>query len=295
MKGRIVKGIAGFYYVHVEGKGIFECRARGILRRKEIRPLVGDEVLLVEVEDTDRPGLSGHIEEILPRKNQMIRPAVANVDQMLIVFACAYPEPDFNLIDRMLVSAGTYGVAVIICFNKSDLADEAGMNSLRETYETAGCGICFTSVCTMDGFDGLYRILEGKTTVLSGPSGVGKSSMINKLVPEARMETGDLSRRIERGKQTTRHTELFPLAHNGYIMDTPGFSSVFLPEIEKEELAGYFPEFDRFFEGCRFRGCAHLEEPGCAVKAAVEEGLIPASRYDNYKLFYEELKNRRKY
>lgn len=292
MQGKIVKGIAGFYYVHVAESGIYECKAKGIFRSQGMKPLVGDNVELTILDEAEK---TGNIEKILPRKNELIRPAVANVDQALVIFAAAKPKPNFNLLDRFLISMSFQKVPVIICFNKQDMVSEEELRMLRDTYESAGYELHFTSALQQRGVEELRQILQGKTTTVAGPSGVGKSSLINILQPEAEMETGAISEKIERGKHTTRHSELFALDEESYIFDTPGFSSVFLPDLEKEELREYFPEFAEYEPYCRFQGCVHIHEPGCGVKEALEEKKISPIRYENYKLLYEELKNKRRY
>ena len=292
MQGKIVKGIAGFYYVHVAESGIYECKAKGAFRNQKVKPLVGDNVRL-EVLDEEQK--KGNIEEILPRKNELIRPAVANIDQALVIFAAAKPKPNFNLLDRFLILMQYQKVPAVVCFNKQDMVDAEELQLLKNTYESAGYQVIFTSAAKEEGIQAVRDLLKGKTTTVAGPSGVGKSSLINLLSPEAEMETGDISRKIERGKHTTRHSELFALDENTFICDTPGFSSIYLPEMEKEELGIYFPEFAKYEPFCRFQGCAHIHEPGCGVKEALEEKKISPIRYDNYKLLYEELKDKRRY
>ena len=292
MQGKIVKGIAGFYYVHVAESGIYECKAKGAFRNQKVKPLVGDNVRL-EVLDEEQK--KGNIEEILPRKNELIRPAVANIDQALVIFAAAKPKPNFNLLDRFLILMQYQKVPAVVCFNKQDMVDAEDLQLLKNTYESAGYQVIFTSAAKEEGIQAVRDLLKGKTTTVAGPSGVGKSSLINLLSPEAEMETGDISRKIERGKHTTRHSELFALDENTFICDTPGFSSIYLPEMEKEELGIYFPEIAEYEPFCRFQGCAHIHEPGCGVKEALEEKKISPIRYDNYKLLYEELKDKRRY
>ena len=291
MQGKIVKGIAGFYYVHVAESGIYECKAKGAFRNQKVKPLVGDNVRL-EVLDEEQK--KGNIEEILPRKNELIRPAVANIDQALVIFAAAKPKPNFNLLDRFLILMQYQKVPAVVCFNKQDMVDAEELQLLKNTYESAGYQVIFTSAAKEEGIQAVRDLLKGKTTTVAGPSGVGKSSLINLLSPEAEMETGDISRKIERGKHTTRHSELFALDENTFICDTPGFSSIYLPEMEKEELGIYFPEIAEYEPFCRFQGCAHIHEPGCGVKEALEEKKISPIRYDNYKLLYEELKDKRR-
>lgn len=290
--GKIIKGIAGFYYVHVEQEGVYECRAKGIFRKSGEKPLVGDNV---RIEILSRDEMEGNLVEILPRKNVLIRPAVSNVDQALVIFAAAKPKPNFNLLDRFLVMMAWQGVDTVICFNKKDIASQEEETELRRIYSDAKSKVLFTSAREEEGIEEIREILKGKTTTVAGPSGVGKSSLINLLVPEAKMETGEISHKIDRGRHTTRHSELFYVEADTYIMDTPGFSSLILPDMEKEDLKDCFAEFKDYEDGCRFKGCMHLNEPDCAVKKAVEEGQISLRRYTSYQELFEELKNRRKY
>jgi ribosome biogenesis GTPase / thiamine phosphate phosphatase len=292
MEGKIIKGIAGFYYVHVKQQGVYECKAKGVFRNQKIKPLVGDNV---SIDIIDEKEMKGNIVDVLERTNQLIRPAVANVDQALVIFATADPNPNFNLLDRFLILMLSQDVETIICFNKKDIVSENELKLLEETYIKCGYKVIFTSTFTEDGLTTLQELLKDKTTVLAGPSGVGKSSIINSVQPEANMETGSISEKIKRGKHTTRHSELFYVEGNTFIMDTPGFSSLYITDIEKEELKDYFIEFHEYEDQCRFNGCAHLNEPGCGVKQALEEGKISNIRYENYKLLYEELKNKKKY
>lgn len=292
MQGKIVKGISGFYYVHVVESGIYECKAKGIFRQQKMKPLVGDDV---EIDIISEEKKTGNVTAILPRKNALIRPAVANVDQALLIFAAASPNPNFNLLDRFLVMMGRQDVPVILCFNKCDLITEEQQQEIASIYEASGCKILFVSAKKELGLKKLQEILEGKTTTVAGPSGVGKSSLINLLAPEACMETGEISKKIERGRHTTRHAELIQLKGDGYIMDTPGFSSLYLPEMEKEELQDCYPEFAAFEPYCRFQGCSHISEPDCGVKEALSEGKIHPVRYENYCQLYGELKDRKKY
>lgn len=291
MQGRIIKGIGGFYYVHTPS-GVYECRAKGIFRKDNKKPLPGDEVRIAVLDETAK---TGNLEEILPRKSSLIRPAVANVDQAMVIFALVSPKPNFNLLDRFLVMMEKQGIPSVLCFNKKDLADEAVLEEVKERYRESGYPVLFVSAAKKEGIDEVRRLLRGKTTTVAGPSGVGKSSLINLLQSSVQMETGAISEKIERGKHTTRHTELMWVEEDTYILDTPGFSSVDLYGIEKEELGCYFPEIAACGDGCRFVGCAHLAEPDCSVKQALAEGKISAGRYENYKLLYEELKNNRKY
>ena len=292
MRGKIIKGIAGFYYVDVVESGVYECKAKGVFRKEKKKPLVGDNV---EIEVLDEKEREGNLIHILPRKNELIRPASANVDQALVVFAVTKPSPHLHLLDRFLIMMEQAGIPVILCFNKEDLGTEEQIGALKEIYRDCGCRLLFSSAKEETNISGIRELLEGKTTVIAGPSGVGKSSLINLLHPQANMETGSVSRKIQRGRHTTRHAELFALGENSYIMDTPGFSSLYVSDLEKEELKYYFPEFAPYEGNCRFQGCDHIHEPDCAVKKAVEEGKIHRSRYDNYRAFYEELKEQRRY
>ena len=291
MKGKIIKGIAGFYYVHTE-KGIFECKAKGVFRKEKVKPLVGDNV---EIELLDEGQLLGNIKAILPRKNALIRPASANIDQALVIFAAAKPKPNFNLLDRFLIMMEYQDVPVTICFNKKDLLEESEIEEFAGVYKKCGYSVLYTSAEKEEGIRELHALLDGKTTAVAGPSGVGKSSLVNRLQPNVQMETGSISRKIERGKHTTRHSEIIPIAADTYIMDTPGFSTLYIPGFEKEDLQEFYPEFKEYEPYCRFKGCSHINEPDCGVKEALAEGNISPLRYENYKLLYEELKDVKKY
>ncbi len=292
MQGKIVKGISGFYYVFVAGTGIYECKAKGAFRKEGMKPLVGD---LVEIAVLDEDKKLGSIEKILPRSIELIRPAVANIDFALVIFAAAKPQPNLNLLDRFLCMMEYRHVPSVICFNKCDLVDEEEKVRLSAIYEAAGYKILFVSAKYKENLEQLEAVLQGKTAAVAGPSGVGKSSLVNALQDEYHMETGDISRKIERGKNTTRHTQVIPINDDTFIMDTPGFSSMDLPEMEKEDLWKCYPEFVPYEKNCRFIGCSHITEPDCGVKEALDEGKISAERYKNYCLIYEEMKNIRKY
>lgn len=292
MQGKIIKGIGGFYYIHTPGMGVYECKAKGIFRNQRVKPLVGDNVSIDILDEKEK---KGNIMEICNRKNQLIRPAVSNVDQAMVIFAAAKPAPNLNLLDRFLISMKKEDIETIVCFNKMDIVTEKEISRLRDIYHLGGYHVLFTSACMDEGVTVMTEQLQGKTTVLAGPSGVGKSSLINRIKPEANMETGEISARIERGKHTTRHSELFLLNEDTYIMDTPGFSSLHIEDIEKEDLKNFFPEFADYEEGCRFRGCIHINEPGCQVKEALNQGGISKIRYDNYVSLYNEIKDKRKY
>lgn len=292
MNGKIIKGIAGFYYVHIVHSGIYECKAKGVFRNKKIKPLVGDNV---EIEVLDEEKKVGNIVKIFDRENELIRPAVSNISQALVVFAIADPMPNLNLLDRFLVMMEKNNIETIICFNKTDLVSEEEIIKYRNIYVNAGYHVMFTSIKDNVGIDDIRRVIEGKTTAFAGPSGVGKSSLLNALIPEANSRTGEISEKIKRGKHTTRHTEIFNVEEDTYLMDTPGFSSLYVNDFEKEELQEYFREFKVYNNTCRFVGCAHINEPDCEVKRAVEEGIISKLRYENYHLMYDEINNKRKY
>ncbi len=291
MQGKIIKGIAGFYYVDVVESGIYECKAKGIFRKEKMKPLVGDNV---EIEVLDEEEKTGNLIRILPRKNQLIRPAVANVDQAMVIFAVRQPDPNYVLLDRFLITMEQQDIPVIICFNKSDLAEEKELEQMCRIYGKCGYQILVTSAFQEEGISQVRKILEGRTTVVAGPSGVGKSSLTNLLQEKINMETGEISKKLKRGKHTTRHSQLITVGEQTYLMDTPGFSSLFVEGIEKEELRLYFPEFREYEGNCRFQGCVHVHEPGCCVKEAVEKGKISSQRYENYVSLYEELKEKEK-
>ncbi len=292
MQGKIIKGIAGFYYVYVEGNGIYECKAKGIFRKNHVKPLVGDDVIM---DVLDAGAMTGNIRQILPRRSALIRPAVANVDQALVIFAIVKPNPNFNLLDRFLIRMERQKLPTMICFNKQDIASGQEKEMLRRSYETCGYQVLFISALENEGVEQVRELLKGRTTTVAGPSGVGKSSLINKLAPGANMQTGEISAKIERGKHTTRHSEIIALGEETYIVDTPGFTSLDISEITKEELGQYYPEFIKYEPYCKFRGCAHINEPSCGVKDAVAEGRISRVRYENYKVLYQELKELKRY
>ena len=290
MEGKIIRGVGGFYYVHAKGT-VYECRAKGIFRKDGVRPLPGDLVEIAVLDETEK---KGNLERILPRKNELIRPAVANVDQAMVIFAFDSPKPNFNLLDRFLVSMEQKGIPPVILFNKLDLAREGQREEIVGRYAPAGYRLLFVSAAQEKGMEEVRVALYGNTTTVAGPSGVGKSSLINRLQSEQLLQTGEVSEKIERGRHTTRHTQLLFVEEDTYILDTPGFSSIELYGIQKEGLGDFFPEIASRADGCRFAGCSHLTEPDCAVRKALEEGKISADRYENYRLFYEELKGRKK-
>ncbi len=292
MTGKITKGIAGFYYVHGEDGVLYECKAKGVFRKDGIKPLVGDDVGISVLDEEKK---LGNLEEIMPRKSELLRPAAANIDLVLVVFAAAKPTPNFNLLDRFLIRMELEKIPVAIGFNKCELVTEAQLSAMKEVYISAGYPVYCFSVKEQTGLDELDILLKGKTTAFAGPSGVGKSSLMNYLCPQAEMETGDVSRKIERGRHTTRHAELFVLRQDSYVMDTPGFSSLYVNEIEAQDLWMYFPEMTEAEKECRFTGCCHMEEPDCGVKKRVASGEIAKQRYESYRQLYTELSNIKRY
>ena len=292
MTGKIIKGIGGFYYVVCENGVTYECKAKGVFRNRKIKPLVGDNV---EIEILDAEKNLGNIEDILPRFNWLNRPAVANVDQTVIIFAVSAPAPNFNLLDRFLINMEQHEVPTIICFNKIDLEGFRQSEDICRSYTKSGYEVLFISAESGYGINTLEAVIKGKTTVFAGPSGVGKSSTLNSFFPDANVQTGGLSEKIQRGKHTTRHSELMFVDDDTYIMDTPGFSSLYTEGIEAEDLKLYFPEIAAYTGTCKFNMCNHISEPGCLVKEAVGDGRISKMRYDDYVMIYNELKEKRKW
>lgn len=295
MKGKIIKGVGGFYYIHLHDNRVFECKAKGVFRNQGIKPSVGDDV---EIDVIDDAALQGSIVNILPRKNKLVRPAVSNVDQAVIIFALSNPEPNYNLLDRFLIMMEQQGVETIICLNKADIADANEAARIREIYEACGYKVFVTTTYAADdtsGIDGLRESIKGRTTVFAGPSGVGKSSLLNVMQPDAQAKTGAVSDKIKRGKHTTRHSELMYVCEDTFIMDTPGFSSLYVENVEPDALKEYYNEFASYSEQCRFHGCLHINEPDCGVKQALADKLISPRRYDNYRQIYEELKSKRRW
>ena len=292
MTGKIIKGIGGFYYVVCENGITYECKAKGVFRNRKIKPLVDDNV---EIEILDEEKNLGNIEDILPRFNWLNRPAVANVDQTVIIFAVSAPAPNFNLLDRFLINMEQHEVSTVICFNKVDLEGFRQSEDICRSYTKSGYEVLFISAESGYGIDVLEAVIKGKTTVFAGPSGVGKSSTLNSLFPDANVQTGGLSEKIQRGKHTTRHSELMFVDDDTYIMDTPGFSSLYTEGIEAEDLKLYFPEIAAYTGTCKFNMCNHISEPGCLVKKAVSDGRISKMRYDDYVMIYNELKEKRKW
>ena len=280
MKGTIIKGIGGFYYVKASDN-VYECKARGVFRKKRITPTIGD---VVEIETS---GEKGSIVDILDRRSYLVRPPVANIDTMLLVVAAAAPEPSLFLIDKMLVNAEINNIHPVLCINKTDLEKR---NDIKKLYENAGYEVFCVSAEKNKGTDKLKKYLSGRTTAFAGLSGVGKSSLLS-IITEDTLETGDVSEKIQRGRHTTRHVELFELNNGGFVLDTPGFSSLELEGIKADELWEYFPEMRNHRDECRFRGCSHINEPDCVIKNKVESGEIAPTRYESYTQLYKQLKS----
>ena len=291
VKGKIIKGIGGFYYV-ASGSALYECRAKGAFRKEGLKPLVGDDC---EIDVIDPEKNTGNVRDILPRKNSLFRPEVANVDMILIIFAVKDPDPSLNLLDRFLINLEKEKLPCVIAFNKEDIDTDSLGAEFVSVYKKAGYDARLISARTGEGFEELEKILKGKTTALAGPSGAGKSSTINRLSGKEISETGEISKKISRGKNTTRHSELFMISDDTYICDTPGFTSFENRDVTEENLWTYYPEFARFEKDCRFAGCSHVYEKECGIKSGVENGEIPRIRYENYCRIYEELASRKKY
>ncbi len=281
LQGIIFKGIGGFYYIKAENGLVYECKARGIFRKEKIKPMIGDRVKIEIIDEAH-----GNIEKIMDRKSQLIRPPVSNIDLLVVVVATTNPNPDFYFLDKLLVMAEARGISPAICINKTDISSA---DEIKKIYKNTNYPIFEASAKNNILSPELYDYLEGKTTAFAGLSGVGKSSLLNLLVDDE-LETGAISDKIQRGKHTTRHVELFELKNGGYVLDTPGFSSFEAEIMTPQELCGYFPEMREFLNGCRFNGCAHINEPDCEVKNAVSKGVISQSRYESYCKMYDVLK-----
>lgn len=287
--GKILKGIGGFYYVKTADGEIIECKARGKFRNVSLKPYCGDNVM-IDISDG-----KGTVSEILPRTNAFIRPPVANIDAMIIVMSCANPKPDCTFVDKMLAICAANGVDAAICLTKTDIGDKDEISDFESVYRSAGYEVY--RVCNLDGSgdtDKIRAMLGGKTTAFAGFSGVGKSSLLNNIMGEYVMHTGSVSERLGRGKHTTRHVELVEFG-GGYVVDTPGFGSLELIDIEPDNLKDCFSEFAQYEDKCRFADCLHLGTKWCGVYDAVCDGHIAQSRYDNYKNFYKLLKDKKEW
>ena len=288
-EGTIIKGYSGFYYVAFDGE-LYECSLRGKNRQKKVKFLPGDKVLFRIGKGVDDDTRGGAIEELVPRKNELVRPPVANLDQLVILSALADPAPDLRLIDRLTVFAQWNEVTPVLCFNKADLVTKEAQEKLAEIYAPTGFPVVLCSTVPGEGIEEVKAMLHGKFSVLAGNSGVGKSSLMNAISDRWQLATGQVSEKLGRGRHTTRHVELFQLDQNTLLADTPGFSTLTLPEdLKREELSRLFPEFLARLSDCRFATCMHKNEPDCAVKEALTNGEVAQSRYDNYLAFLEEV------
>lgn len=290
-KGIIVKGIGGFYYIK-HNENIYECKARGKFRNMKVTPLVGDYVKFSFDENTGQ----GAIEEIYDRSVELIRPPVANVEQAIIVFALKNPDPNLRLLDKILVMSEYHNLKLKICINKVDLGDDDLLNDIIQIYRHTGYEIIPCSTKQNIGIEKIKEVLNDRISVFAGPSGVGKSSILNKVQSGLELKTGELSAKIKRGKHTTRHSELLQLDFGGWVVDSPGFTSLNIDYIELEELSDLFPEFIDYKDDCKFANCLHINEPNCAVKEALKMGKINSNRYNNYVEFFKQIgdvKNRR--
>ncbi len=287
VSGRIIKGVGGLYTVDTE-ETLYQGKARGIFRKDNIKPCIGD---FVEINILDEDTKECAIEKILPCKNKLIRPSVSNIDQVFIVFSAKSPDPNLDLLDRFIIMAEDVDMEVIIIINKIDLVTKNDLKKIYDIYSSIGYNLFFVSTYDNSGIDNIKNLLHNKVSVFAGPSGVGKSSIINLIMPNANMETGELSKKIQRGKHTTRHVELLKI-NNGYLVDSPGFTSLFLESLEKEELQYLFKEFLPFIENCKYNNCTHIKENVCGIKAEVGKSINEV-RYKRYVSFYNEILNRR--
>ena len=285
MEGIIIKGIGGFYYIKTD-EGIIDCKARGKFRYNSLKPMVGDRVT-IKVENG-----KGVIEDIHERSSELIRPTVANVTQAFVVFAIKNPDINLDLLNRFLTLCEYNDIHAVVCLNKEDLCTDEEKENLKELINDIGYEVLFINAKEGKGFDALKERLEHNITVLCGPSGAGKSTLLNSFIDREHMETGSVSEKIGRGKHTTRHSELIDV-DNGYLVDTPGFTTLDVTFIDRDSLKYCFPEFNDYNNLCKFNGCNHYKEPKCAVKEAVEEGKINKLRYEFYIKTLEEIINRR--
>ena len=290
MRGRIVKALSGFYYVETD-TGVYECRARGLFKNDGIKPYVGDEV---EMEITHEQDMEGFVTEIYERKNSFIRPPIANVDQFAIVVAATKPKPNTETLDKFLVMAENAGTDITLLITKVDIDKKDSAGRLKEIYGDI-YPVYTINARTGQGMENLEEVLKGKKTAFAGASGVGKSTLLNRLHPKANASVGMVSEKTKRGRHTTRHVELYEMDFGGYIFDTPGFTSFDILEASEEELQHLFPEMRDYIGKCRFDNCRHLEEPDCAVRQAFEEGKINESRYASYRAQLENIKERDSY
>lgn len=288
LRGKIIKGIAGTYTVKADNDIEYACKAKGAFRKDGIKPVIGDNVVIDIISEESR---DGNIVEILPRSNAMIRPAVANIDMALIVAALKSPDPNFLMLDKLILHFKQQGIPIIMCFNKEDIASKDSVSEYSDLYINSGVKVVVISAGNNQGIDELRGLLKGKTTCIAGPSGVGKSTIINALQDNVLMETGEISEKLKRGKHTTRHSEIIPINHDTYIIDTPGFTSIDVFNISHDNLKDYYDDFKPYDE-CYFTPCSHIHEPNCGVRNALSEGKINKVRYENYCHIYDELKKK---
>ncbi len=289
LEGIIIKGIAGFYYVSTT-EGIFECKARGKFRIDNVSPMVGDRVIIQIIDTKD---FTGSVYKILPRKNELIRPKVSNIDQVIIVFAATNPKLNFDLLDKFILIIEKQNIEIVICINKIDIDKNNILETVKQIYANTGYPVIGTSTKEQIGIDILKNYLSDKVNVFAGPSGVGKSSLLNKLDSKLEFKTGEISTKISRGKHTTRHAELVKFERGGYIVDSPGFTSLYIEDIEPEDLQYYFKEFQPFIGKCKFNPCSHIHEPDCDILEQLGK-TIPYQRYEHYKAIYEQLQLQKK-
>ena len=288
MEGKIIKGIGGFYYIKICNGDIIECKARGKFRHNVMKPLVGDNVRIT-VENN-----KGVIEDIHKRTTELTRPTVSNVTLALVVFSVKNPEINFDLLYKFLVLCESKGIKSIVCLNKVDLISEKEKEEIKAQINDIGYEALFIEAKTGKGLESIKEVMGGNITVFCGPSGVGKSTLINKLSGNIHMEIGDISKKLKKGKHTTRHSELIEI-QDGYIVDTPGFQTLDISHINKEELMDFFPEFENYNTMCKYTGCLHYKEPNCAVKEALKENKIKEKRYEFYIKSLEQIMKGRKY
>lgn len=288
-EGIILKGVGGFYEVLDDGgDALYTCRVRGIHRKEGgITPLIGDRVTFEIIDEKKK---EGRIDRILERRNYFVRPPVANIDQLAIVISVVSPSPDFMLVDKLLITCVSKDVKPLIIINKADLDTDNEIEIIKNAYKNTGFPILVLSKLFPNRYENLHKYLAGNITAFAGQSGVGKSTILNAVLKNWVMETGEVSERIQRGKHTTRHVQLFRLNDGGYILDTPGFSSFFVEEVEHQHLQNYYPEFNSKTGECRFKGCSHTGEPDCAVRELYNDGKIDEGRYNRYIELYKELK-----
>ncbi|MGM0378281.1 MAG: ribosome small subunit-dependent GTPase A [Bacillota bacterium] len=291
IKGLVLKAVGGKYDVKTK-KGLFNCELRGVVKKKDKRPIVGD---FVKIDVINQENNKGMIKKILSRKSKLDRPLVSNVNQAVIVFAMKNPDPNFQLLDRLLVLSHYNNLAPIICFNKTDLVDLKEINKYKKIYEKIGYDVVLTSTKDLEGIKDLKEKLKDNISVFAGPSGVGKSSILNCLDNNLNLRTGEISKKVKKGKHTTRHTRLLKLNKGGWVVDTPGFENLNLPKIDHYHLQDYFPEIKKNKYGCKFNDCLHINEPKCRILNLVKKKEISKQRYNSYVYILNELQNYRRY